>query len=711
MSHTTPGRRLTRRAFLASAAGGGLLLGFRLPRAAGAGGDSRMNAWLRISPDGSVTVVVPSAEMGQGISTALPMIVADELGADWSRVRFEFAPVADAYRNPGLGAQATGGSTSVREWYAPLRRAGAAAREMLVSAAAATWGVGADECAARQGQVLHAASGRALGFGALAGAAATIPPPARPRLKPREELGLIGTRVRRLDTPPKVEGSAVFGMDVRLPGLLHAAVRACPVLGGSVAGVNTAHAPSLPGVRAIVSIPGGVAVVAESWWQARQGLEAVEIQWNEGRNASLDSGEISRRLREGLRERGAPAAGSGEVSRAFARAARIVEARYEVPFQAHAPMEPMTCTAHVTARGCEIWAPTQSPQLAQSVAMQLTGLDTKQVRVHTTFLGGGFGRRFEPDFVVQAVLASKAVGQPVKVTWSREEDLRHDFYRPASVSHLRAALGARGRLEGWTQRLVMPSIAQRLFPAMVRDGVDRSSVQGAADLPYDLPHRSLHLVTKDTGVPVGFWRSVGHSHNAFYVESFLDEVAHAVRRDPYTLRRELLARRLRHLAVLDLAATKAGWGGRLPRGRALGLALHESFGSIVAQVAEVSVGAGRRLRVHRVVCAIDCGQVINPDTVEAQMESAIAFGLTAALASEITIRGGRVEQGNFDDYPLLGMAEMPAVETHIVDSDAAPGGVGEPGMPPIAPAVANALFALTGRRLRRLPIRPADLPG
>ncbi len=706
---------LSRRAFLKTTAiaGGGLLLGFHLPweshATAATSAAQEINAWLRIDRDDMVTIVVGQSEMGQGVHTALPMIVAEELEANWQKVRVEFAPVAAAYRNPIFHIQGTGGSTSVRGFYDPLRQAGAAAREMLVAAAANSWGVSPGECRVEDGVIVHKPSGRKLRYGVLAAAAAKLTPPANPPLKSREQFRLIGKPTKRLDSPAKVDGSAIFGLDVKVPGLLYAAVKACPVFGGKVASLNRKAAKAMSGVKAVLEIRDGIAVVAESYWQAKKALDTVEVKWAEGTQVTLDSAQIAQRLRDGLRETGVVAKETGNVEKAFAAAAKVIEAEYDVPFLAHATMEPMNCTAHVRAQGCEVWAPTQGPEAAQLLAAKLTGLPPDKVKVHTTFLGGGFGRRFEGDFVAQAVLLSKAVGKPVKVVWSREEDMQHDFYRPASACHLRGAFDAAGRLLGLTQLLVAPSIMARVFPDRVKGGLDQSSVEGSVSTPYGIPNRRVRYVMKDTGVPVGFWRSVGNSHNAFYIESFIDEIAHATRTDPYEFRSELLASNPRHRAVLEMAATKAGWGKPLPDHRFRGIALHESFGSIVAEVAEVSVSDEGRLRVHRVVCAVDCGHVVNPATVEAQMEGGIVYGLTAALKGEITLKAGRVVQGNFHDYEMLTQAEMPAVEVHILESGAALGGVGEPGTPPIFAAVTNAIFAATGKRIRSLPIRKHDL--
>jgi isoquinoline 1-oxidoreductase beta subunit len=701
---------LSRRRFLQSgaAAAGGLVLGFHLPaggRLAGAAaGEAAINAWLSIAPDDTITVTVAHSEMGQGVYTSLPMLVAEELEVDWTRVRARFAPAEPVYRNRMFGIQGTGGSTSIRASFDHLRQAGATAREMLRRAAAEGWGVPLEQCEAEGGRVVHGASGRAAGYGALAAAAATLEPPAEVALKQPADWALIGKPLPRLDVPAKVDGSAGFGIDVQVPDMLIATVKASPVFGGKLKSVDEKPAFAVKGVRAVVPLESAVVVVAEGYWPAQKGLEVLDPVWDEGPHAAMSDATIRAELSAALEQEGVVARDDGAAAEALAGAAKRLEAVYEVPYLAHATMEPMNATAHVTAEGVEVWAPTQGQGPIQHAVAGLLGIEPGRVAVHTTFLGGGFGRRFETDFVVQAVLASKAVGKPVKLVWSREEDMRQDFYRPAAMARLSAGLDGAGNPVAWHARLASPSIMSRALPQLVKDGIDPSSVEGVSDTPYGVANLRVEYAMRHFGVPVGFWRSVGHSQNAFFVESFLDELAHAARRDPLAYRLGLLGDHPRHRKVLETAAEAAGWGRPAPEGRFRGLALHESFGSIVAEVAEISVAEGKKITLHRMACAIDCGRVVNPDTVVAQMESGIVYALTAALFGRVTIAEGRVGEGNFDRYPMLQLAQMPEVEVRIVESGAALGGIGEPSTPPAAPALANALFAATGARLRSLPL-------
>jgi isoquinoline 1-oxidoreductase beta subunit len=706
---------LSRRRFLqvGLALGGGLLIGFEFGpsgRPAYAAGNvaPHPNAFIRIAPDGRVTFIIAKVEMGQGVHTALPMLLAEELEVDLAGITVENAPPGQEYADTILGMQATGGSTSVRSGWQSLREAGAAARMMLIAAAAREWKVKPAECRAEQGRVIHARTGRSLGYGPLAEQAARQPIPKKIELKNPKAFRLVGKPTPRLDTPAKVTGRAQFGIDVSLPGLLTATLLRCPAFGGRPARVDDSKARVVKGVRGVYRVGDGIAVVGEGFWAAQQGREALAVEWDEGALTGLDSAAIFRGFEEAAGRPGVPARDEGDAEAALGKAGRLVEAVYRVPFQAHACMEPMNCTVDLTGDRCRIWVGTQAPGFVQATAAKLTGLKPERIEVNVTYLGGGFGRRFEQDFVAQAVEIAQKAQAPVKLVWTREDDIRHDFYRPASFSRFRAALDGRGRPVAWHHRIASPSILSRAMPEGLKaDGkLDPSSMEAADNLPYAIPNLRVEYAMVDPGVPVGFWRSVGHSQNGFVVESFIDELAHAAGQDPLEFRLKLLEKHPRHQGVLKRAAEKAGWGKPLPQGRGRGLAVVGSFGSYAAEVAEVTVRDGE-IRVDRVVVALDCGSTVNPDTIRAQMESAVAYALTATLKSRITVARGRVEQSNFHDFPLLGIHEMPVVEVHIVESHEAPGGVGEPGVPPLAPAVANAVFAATGKRVRELPITAA----
>ncbi len=709
---------VNRREFLKKSAAGsaGLLIGFYLPgkQAAFAGippkEGSPINAWVHIAPDNSVTLQIDKSEMGQGISTALAMILAEELDLDWKKIRTEFAPAAPQYFNPIFGMQGTGGSSSIRGSWEPLAKAGAAAREMLVATAAKRWGVAADACHTENSQVVNNATGKRADYGSLVEEATKLPVPVNPKRKDAKDYKIVGKATKRIDSPVKVNGKAEFGIDVRHPKMLHAVVARCPVFGGQVKGFDASKAKAVSGVMNVMQISTGVAVVADNTWSAMEGRRVLQINWDEGANAKNSSEAIRKLYHERLEQSGAIARKDGDADAALGGAAKKVEAVYEVPFLAHATMEPMNCTADVRADGCDVYAPTQFQTINQITAAKVAGLQPQQVRIHTTYLGGGFGRRAEEDFVIEAVELSKAMSVPVQVTWSREDDMQADYYRPAVAVRLAAGLDGSGKVVAWKSRIVAPSIMSRFFPGSVKNGIDETAVEGIATLKYEVPNFLVDYVMTDPGVPVGFWRSVGCSHNGYIAECFVDEMAKAAGKDPLEFRRAMLAKEPRPLGTLNLAAEKAGWGKALPQGRYRGIAIVESFSSFVAQVAEISLDRkSGTVQVHRVVAAVDCGRYVNPETIRAQIEGGIIYGLTAALKGEITIANGRVEQSNFNDYDMVRMNEAPMIEVYIVGSKDGPGGIGEPGTPPIAPAVCNAIFSATGKPLRRLPIKPEDL--
>jgi isoquinoline 1-oxidoreductase subunit beta len=709
---------LDRRSFLASiaAAGGSLVLGFEIPfgtRATHAAVSPReITAWIVIEPDETVIIRVAKSEMGQGSFTALPMLVAEELECDWSKVRAEFAlPHENRKRDRVWGNMSTGASRSISASQNELRRAGATARAMLIAAAAARWNVPMTECTASQGVITHGPSGRSVTFGAIAAAAADVKPPTQVALKDPKDWKLIGTRQRRFDVPDKITGKPIYAIDVQLPNMLHAAIVQCPVFKGTLKAVDQTKLAGMNGIRQVVKLPDAVAVVADSWWRAKKAAEALPVTWDFGDNSHVSSGTIGAQLKAGLSANDARIGrADGDVDRALGQAVKRVEADYEVPFLGHATMEPQNCTAHVTADLVEVWAPTQDGETALAIAADAAGMSPDKVLIHKMMLGGGFGRRgIFQDFVRQAVLIAKAVGQPVKLVWSREEDIRHDFYRPVAMARMIAGLDANGLPIAWKIRTSGQSIIAAVSPRVMQFGVDRNFLQGLLeDMPYEVPNYLVDFAMRNSHVPVGVWRSVNHSQNAFFKESFVDEMAFAAGADPYLFRRKLLAKRPRELAVLEAAAKRAGWGASPRSGVFRGIALHNSQNSICAQVVDASVGADGKVRVHRVVSAIDAGHVVNPLSIELQTESAVVFGLTAALYGEITIKDGRVEQTNFHDYPMLRLAEMPQVETVIVPGDGW-GGVGETAVPPLAPALCNAIFAGTGKRIRSLPLKNHDL--
>ncbi len=665
------------------------------------------NAFVRIGRDNTITILIKHSEMGQGVATSLPMVVAEELDCDWSKVRMENAPNAQVYANSAFGIQGTGGSTSTLESFDQMRQAGAMARAMLVEAAAQKWKVDVSACQTENGFVISGA--HKASYGELADAAAKLKAPAKVTLKDPSKWTLIGKPTRRIDSLSKVTGTAGFGMDVKRPGLLTGVIARAPVFGGKVKSFDATKAKAVPGVVDVVQVPSGIAVLAEHFWAAKKGRDALQIDWDLGDGTKLSTVAMRADYRQRAKASGAIAKQAGDVDSALKAASKRIEAEYEVPFLAHAPMEPLNCTVEIGKDGCEIWTGTQFQGVDQGVVAQILGIKPEQVKIHTQFLGGGFGRRANPhsDFIAEAVNVAKAANKPVKIVWTREDDIHGGYYRPMWLSRFSAALGADGKPSAWSHTVVGQSImAGTPFAAFsIKDGIDSTSVEGSADSPYlaAIPAHRVDLHTPESPIPVLWWRSVGHSHTGFVMESFVDELAHAAKIDPLEYHRKLLPAESRNLRALELAAKSFGWGKPLPKGHAAGLAAHESFGSHVAHVAEVSVEKGK-IRVHRVVCAIDCGPVVNPLTIEAQMQSAIAFGLSAALHSEITFKDGQVEQNNFNDYVVLRIDEMPKVEVHIVPSTEKMGGVGEPGLPPIAPAVANAVFALTGKRLRKLPL-------
>jgi isoquinoline 1-oxidoreductase beta subunit len=723
--------KVSRRDFLVivPTAGAGLVLGVRLAAAAGAGADEAgtagsaagtlaPNAFLQVDATGEVTIWASKSEMGQGVRTALPMIVAEELDADWSRVRVE-----QAWADAKFGDQDTGGSGSVRTRYEPMRKAGAAARAMLVAAAAKSWKVPPETCRAEKGRVIHSPSGRGIPFGELAVRAAALPVPQDVALKDPKDFKIIGKTLPRTDTPSKVDGSAVYGIDVKVPGMLYAVVSRCPVFGGKMKSFDGTKAKASQGVKAVVPISNGVAVVADSTWHALKGREALTVEWNEGPGAAESTESLGRLMADLAGKPGKAVRSDGDAAAALEKAAKRIEAVYELPFQAHATMEPQNATASFQKDRCEVWAPFQTPSWALEDIARATGLPQSAITLRITHLGGGFGRRINPDYAVEAVEISKAVGAPVKTTWTRTEDLQHDFYRPASRHSMAGGLDAAGRPVTW-RHLIVSTAIQTYYEPNAKSPED-GETGGADDLPYAIPNVRVEYAAAKSVVPRGYWRSVENSFNAFAVECFLDELAAAASKDPCRLRLDLLSggRKVRsaggHLvletarlrACIELAAEKSGWGTPLPKGRARGIAAHFSYQSYCAQVAEVSVDGPGNVRVHRVVSAVDCGRAINPGIIAAQMEGGVVFGLTASLKSGITIDKGRVTQSNFDDYEMLRIDEMPKVETYIVPSSEPPTGVGEPGVPVVAPSIFNAIFAATGKRIRSLPLRSGDLGG
>jgi isoquinoline 1-oxidoreductase beta subunit len=690
-------------------ASGGFVLGVSMPRlapafAAETNADFAPNAFIRIDQDGKVTFTIPQVEMGQGIYTALSMVLAEELDAPFEQVTAVAAPPNDKlYANPLLGFQVTGGSTSVRAFWDPMRIAGAAARAMLVKAAAAKWSVDPASCRTENGAVFHDASAQNATYGELARAAAGLTPPQNPPLKSPANFKLIGKPLKRLDTPDKVNGNAVYGIDARPQGVKIATLASCPVFGGKVAHVNDGAAQSVPGVRQIVVLDDLVAVVGDHMWAAKQGLAALEVTWDEGPNANVTTADVLNGLVAASEKQGAVAKSTGDIAAGLGEGTKL-EAAYHVPFLAHAPMEPMNCTVHVQADGCEIWVGNQVLSRTQAIAAEVTGLPIEKVIVHNHLIGGGFGRRLEVDYIAKSVRIAQKVDGPVKVIWTREEDIQQALYRPFYFDRFAASL-SNGKITAWSHKIAGSSVLARWAPSTFEDGLDADAVDGAIDFPYDTPNLHVQYVhAEPPGVQTCFWRSVGPGHNIFVIESFVDELAHAAKQDAVVFRRAHLAKEPRLLACLDLAAEKAGWGSALPARVGRGVACQSVFGSYVAAIVAAEVDANGEIAIRRVTAAVDCGTIVNPDSVEAQIQGGLIFGLTAALYNEITIAKGRVQQSNFNNYRMMRINEAPAIDVHLIRNGEAPGGIGEPGTSIAAPALANALFAATGVRFRSLPI-------
>lgn len=727
-------KTVNRRQFLKSSAiaAGGLSLGFALPGCAPeasseeAAGGSDVSAWLTIDPEGIVTIRVPCSEMGQGVHTSLPMIIAEELDADWQLVRSETAPVTPGFVNPLTGSRGTGGSSAVRRWWPTIAKAGATARDMLLRAAAEQWAVDVSELTVANGIVSHAASNRSAGYGSLAAAAGALEPAMDLPLKTADQYKIIGTPAKRLDTPSKVNGSALFGIDVRIPEMQYATLAASPTFIGNLRSMDESAAMAVRGVQRIISLPAAaqesagvqdivampdaVAVLADSYWQAKKGLQALNPQFDDGGAASISDATIRAEMIAALSDEDAAVMrNDGDVAQTSSGAQRVISADYTAPFLAHLCMEPMNCTAHYKVaedggESLEIWAPTQGESHVLNVLQRVFGLSEQQITLHTTLMGGGFGRRFEADFVLQSALISKAAAKPVKLLWSREEDVQHDYYRPTSASRFEVGIDDSGRPVSWRNAVVATSVAKRNFAAALVNGNDPFSIEGAVNIPYDIPNQTVTLKEYHSNIPSGSWRSVGSSHNGFYVESMMDEVAVATGKDPFQLRRELLQHHPRFIAVLNRLEAESNWQSPAAAGRFRGMAVHECFASIVGEVAEISVSDTGAIKVHKMTCVVDCGRVVNPSIIESQLESSMIDGLTAALWGGVRIKEGRIVQSNFHDYRLMRLRETPLMDIHIIDNDEAPGGIGEPGVPPSMPALSNALFAATGRRVRSLPL-------
>ncbi|HEX5538427.1 MAG TPA: xanthine dehydrogenase family protein molybdopterin-binding subunit [Methylophilaceae bacterium] len=717
-----------RRNFLmaGAAAGGGLIIGLVLPKildrrhpGASSTGDEATetifapNAFIRIDRQGQVTLIMPKVEMGQGTYTSIPMLIAEELEVDLDKVKLEHAPADDKlYADPILGSQVTGGSTSIRGAWEPMRRAGATARVMLIAAAGQQWNVKPGECHAENGQVIHGASGKKLGYGELADAAATLPVPAEVTLKDPKDFKLIGKPIRRLDSPNKVNGKTRYGIDVQLPNMKIATVAACPVLGGKLLSVDASKAMKVKGVRQVAQLSDAVAVIADHMWAAKQGLAALDIKWDGGANAKIGTDEIVAQLAaassgEGKALSTAVARSDGDFQKAFDAAPQKHEATYQIPFLAHAAIEPMNCTAHVHDGECEVWVGTQAPSLAVAGMIGITKLPPDKVFVHNHHIGGGFGRRLDVDFIKQAVAIAMQVDYPVKVIWTREEDMQHGIYRPYYYDHLMAGLDESGKPVAWSHKVTGSSVMARWVPQLFKDNLDLDAVEGAMDPVYELSNIKVEYVRQEPpGITTGWWRGVGATHNIFMVETFIDELAEKAGKDPVAYRIALLEHNPRAKAVLQLAADKAGWGQPLPANHGRGASVQFVFGTYLAEIAEVEV-VQNEVKVKRVVCCLDCGMTVNPNTIKAQMEGGIVFGISGALWGEITTKNGQVQQSNYDNYRVMRINEAPVIEVHLIQSGEAPGGIGEPGTAALAPALNNAVFAATGKRIRKLPIMNA----
>ena len=693
--------KLKRRSFIKSStlAATGLIIGFTYDPQKSLAAKTRikndLGLWIRISSDDTITLIVPSSEMGQGVNTSLPMIIAEELDANWESIRTETAPANSDYKNPeGFGPQITGGSNSVKGFWDLLQETGAAAREMLISAAAQRWNVPIEECDTKLGDVIHKNTNKKISYGKLAVAASKIDVPSRPTIKSKEKYSLVGKSIQRIDVPEKVTGAAKFGIDIRLSEMLFATVRQSPIFGGEILSLDEVAAKAIRGVKAVVPVPNGIAVVADNTWRAKKGMDALNPQFTGGETTKLSSQNIHNKLITALDEEG----------KAKIDTEKSLDLEYEVPFLAHSTLEPMNCTASVKGSSCEVWVPTQNQGMSMDVTKEITGLNDEQIKINTTLLGGGFGRRGETDFVTQAVTISKSLSKPVQVTWMREEDMQHDFYRPACISRFQIGLSKEGLPIQWENQLAGPSILKRFVAAMGWFGVDPTSTEGANELPYTIPDFNFDYSLVDTGVPVGFWRSVGSSYNAFFTECAIDEAAILANQDPYDYRLKLLKDQPRYIRVLEKVAKNANWGEPLPKNHGLGLAIHKSFGSIVSTVIKVSSNASGIIKLKKAWIVIDCGKVVNPDIVKAQMEGGFIFGLSAALGEEITLKDGRVEQSNFHDYSILRLKGSPKISVEIIESGSEIGGVGEPAVPLAAPALTNAIFSASGERIRSLPL-------